>query len=105
MSGAAQPIHIEHEESDGRGGFFLERDDVRLAEMTYSRASETLVIIDHTLVDEQLRGLGVARRLLDSLVSWARATNTRVMATCPYALAQFAKDPSLSDVFDGDPRG
>jgi predicted GNAT family acetyltransferase len=98
------PIGIEHSEDDGRGAFFVQREGIQLAEMTYSRASAALVIIDHTLVDEQLRGLGVARRLLDSLVSWARATNTRVMATCPYALAQFAKDPSLRDVFDGDPR-
>jgi uncharacterized protein len=104
MPTTQDPIGIEHTEDDGRGTFFVQRAGIQLAEMTYSRASPRLVIIDHTLVDEQLRGLGVARRLLDSLVSWARATNTRVMATCPYALAQFAKDPSLGDVFDGDPR-
>jgi len=97
------PIGIEHSAADDRGAFFVQREGIQLAEMTYSRAGAALVIIDHTLVDEQLRGLGVARRLLDSLVSWARATNTRVRATCPYALAQFAKDPSLSDVFDGAP--
>jgi predicted GNAT family acetyltransferase len=97
-------IGIEHREDEGRGTFFVERGGIQLAEMTYSRASPKLIIIDHTLVDDQLRGLGVARRLLDSLVSWARATGTRVMATCPYALAQFAKDPSIGDVFDGDPR-
>ena len=101
MSGAPQPIHIEHEESDGRGGFFLERDDVRLAELTYSRAGEQLIIIDHTLVDEQLRGLGVARRLLDAAVAWARSTGTRVRATCPYALREFEKDASIRDVFEG----
>jgi uncharacterized protein len=73
--------------------------------MTYSRVGDKRIIVDHTLVDERLRGLGVARRLLDSLVAWARETDTRVLATCPYALAQFAKDPSIADVFDGDPRG
>ncbi|MEY4508635.1 MAG: hypothetical protein RLZZ450_757 [Pseudomonadota bacterium] len=97
-------IGIEHREDEGRGAFFVQREGIQLAEMTYSRASDKLVIIDHTLVDDQLRGLGVARLLLDSLVSWARTTSTRVMATCPYALAQFAKDPSITDVFDGDPR-
>lgn len=97
-------IGIEHSEDDGRGAFFVQREGIQLAEMTYSRASPKLIIVDHTLVDDQLRGLGVARLLLDSLVSWARSTDTRVMATCPYALAQFAKDPSIADVFDGDPR-
>lgn len=98
-------IGIEHREDEGHGAFFVQREGIQLAEMTYSRAGEKLIIVDHTLVDEQLRGLGVARLLLDSLVSWARATDTRVRATCTYALSQFAKDPSIGDVFDGDPRG
>lgn len=98
MSSERPAIVIEHEEDDGRGAFFLEREDIRLAEMTYSRAAPTLVIIDHTLVDEQLRGLGVARKLLDAAVAWARETGTKVTATCPYASAQFAKDPSIGDV-------
>lgn len=91
-------IEIGHEESDGRGAFFVDRSGVRLAEMTYSRAGADLVIIDHTEVNDALRGLGVARRLLDRAVAWARETHTRVMATCPYAKAQFEKDPSIRDV-------
>jgi predicted GNAT family acetyltransferase len=91
-------IDIRHEEEGGRGAFFIEREGTRLAQMTYSRAGDDLVIIDHTEVNEQLQGLGIARRLLDSAVAWARETKTRVMATCPYAKAQFAKDPSIQDV-------
>jgi len=105
MSTEKQTIRIEHAEDDGRGAFFVEREGIQLAEMTYSRVGERRIIIDHTLVDDGLRGLGVARRLLDSLVAWARETKTRVLATCPYALAQFAKDPSIRDVFEGEPRG
>jgi predicted GNAT family acetyltransferase len=100
MSSVQQAIEIEHQEDQGRGGFFVQREEVRLAEMTYARVNEKLVIIDHTLVDERLRGLGVARRLLDSAVAWARATNTKLAATCPYAKAQFEKDTSIQDVYD-----
>ena len=100
MSSSNPAIHIQHDESDGRGAFFLQRDDARLAELTYSRVSDQLVIIDHTLVDAQLRGLGVARRLLDTAVAWARSTGTRVRATCPYALREFQRDASIQDVFD-----
>jgi uncharacterized protein len=99
MSGQ-QAIQIEQREEDGRGGFFVEREGIRLAEMTYARVNEKLVIIDHTLVDDRLRGLGVARRLLDSAVAWARSTGTKLAATCPYAKAQFEKDPSIQDVYD-----
>lgn len=89
---------ISHEESGHRGAFYIEQGGKRVAEMTYSRANPTLVIIDHTEVDKSLGGQGIARKLLDTAVTWARATNTKVMATCPYASAQFAKDPSIRDV-------
>ncbi len=89
---------IAHEESGHRGAFFIVQDGKRLAQMTYSRANAALVIIDHTEVDASLGGQGVARRLLDAAVAWARETHTKVMATCPYASAQFAKDPSIRDV-------
>lgn len=100
MASAEQTIGIDHQEQGGRGAFFIARDDLRLAEMTYSRVNERLIIIDHTLVDDQLRGLGVARRLLDTAVAWARATKTRIIPTCPYAKAQFEKDPSIRDVLE-----
>jgi predicted GNAT family acetyltransferase len=91
-------IEIEHAEEDGRGAFFVARQGIRLAQMTYSRAGDDLIIIDHTEVHDALQGHGVARRLLDTAVAWARATKTRVIATCPYAKAQFDRDPSIRDV-------
>lgn len=95
-----QPIPIERREHDGRGGFFVEREGIRLAEMTYVRVDDKRIIVDHTHVDERLRGLGVARRLLDAAVGWARDSGTSVSATCPYAKAQFEKDASIQDVYE-----
>ena len=89
---------ILHEEHGHRGSFYIEQDGKRVARMTYSRTTAALIIIDHTEVDPTLTGEGVGRRLLDALVSWARETNTKVMATCPFASAQFARDPSIRDV-------
>jgi predicted GNAT family acetyltransferase len=101
MSEPKQQIEIQHEEDDGRGAFMVERGGIRLAEMTYSRVDAKQVIIDHTLVDDKLRGLGVARLLLDRAVAWARETGTKLAATCPYAKAQFEKDASIRDVYVG----
>ncbi len=89
---------IAHEEHGHRGAFFIEQDGKRLAKMTYSRVNAALVIIDHTEVDPTLAGQGVGRRLLDAAVMWARETNTKVIATCPFASAQFSRDPSIRDV-------
>jgi uncharacterized protein len=92
---------ITHEESGHRGAFFIASSGKRLAEMTYSRANASLVIIDHTEVDASLGGQGVGRKLLDAAVSWARETHTRIIATCPFAKAQFARDASIRDVLAG----
>ncbi len=95
-SSAQHPI--AQEESGSRGAFYLQQDGQRLAEMTYSRTNPALIVIDHTGVDESLKGQGVGRRLLDALVAWARETQTKVIALCPFAKAQFEKDASIRDV-------
>lgn len=89
---------IQHEESGARGAFHLDQDGRRLAQMTYSRTNAALVVIDHTEVDPSLGGQGVGKRLLAALVEWARSTNTKVVPVCPFAKAQFDRDPSLRDV-------
>lgn len=91
-------LPIAHIENEQRRGFFIEQDGKVVAEMTYSRVNDKLIIVDHTLVDDSLAGQGVARSLLDALVAWARSSSTKVLATCPYAIAQFNKDPSIADV-------
>lgn len=92
------PHAIEHQESGARGAFYVQQASQRLAEMTYSRANDALIVIDHTEVDASLGGQGVGRQLLNALVQWARATGTKVVALCPFAKAQFDKDASIRDV-------
>lgn len=90
---------IHHQVNDSKGVFFIENEDgKRLAEMTYSRTNATMIIVDHTEVDPSLGGQGVGRALLDALVQWARATDTKVVPLCPFAKAQFDKDRSIRDV-------
>ncbi|MEL6972611.1 MAG: N-acetyltransferase, partial [Bacteroidota bacterium] len=52
-------LPIEIEEQDTKGRAFLKIDGALKAEMTYSKAGEELIIIDHTEVDDSLRGQGV----------------------------------------------
>lgn len=89
---------IIHEEHAQRGAFYIEQAGKRLAEMTYRREDAASIVIDHTQVDASLAGQGIGRSLLDAAVRWARTTHTRVAATCSFANAQFAKDPSIRDV-------
>jgi predicted GNAT family acetyltransferase len=90
------PIH--HAETSEGGAFYVEADGERLAHMSYARGAPGHVVIEHTEVSERLRGRGVARRLVDAAVDWARATGTKLSATCSYAKGVLEKDPSLRDV-------
>ncbi|HXJ19004.1 MAG TPA: GNAT family N-acetyltransferase [Polyangia bacterium] len=91
-------LEIQQTEDQGRGAFFIDKDGERLARQIYHRIDDRHVNITHTEVSPQLQGRGIARRLLDATVAWARATGTRLSATCPYSKAQFEKDPSIRDV-------
>ena len=62
------------------------------------RARDDLIIIDHTEVDDSLRGKGGGARLFKGMVAWARDTRTQIMSTCPFANAMFERDPSSRDV-------
>lgn len=88
---------IGHEERGHRGAFFLVRDGQRLAQMTYTVAG-TRIIIDHTEVDDALRGTGAGKKLVEAAVAWARQENRRLLPLCPFARSVFAKDAALRDV-------
>jgi hypothetical protein len=88
---------IQHEHSGHKGAFFLERDGERLAQMTYTVAGSR-VIIDHTDVDDRLRGTGTGRKLVEAAVEWARQEKAQLMPLCPFAKSVFDKTPAYGDV-------
>lgn len=94
----AGELDVRHEEAGDQGAFFVEHGGTRLAELKYVRQGRDRAVIQHTQVSDALRGQGVARRLVDAAVAWARASGTRVVPVCPYAKAVFDRDASLRDV-------
>ena len=88
---------IQHEHTGHKGAFFLERDGERLAQMTYTVAGSR-VIIDHTDVDDRLRGTGTGRKLVEAAVEWARKEKAQLMPLCPFAKSVFDKTPAYGDV-------
>ena len=65
MTAGNEPIEREVGETKGR--YFVIVDGVE-AEMTYSRVSDTMMIIDHTEVPDALRGQKVGVRLVQRAV-------------------------------------
>lgn len=70
-------------------------------ELTLSKASDRLVIADHTFVPDSLRGLGVARALAERLIDDARSKGQRILPLCPFVRAHAAKNKeALADVIE-----
>jgi len=80
------------------GGVYRVRINGHLAEMTFSRASDKLIIIDHTAVPEALRGRRVGNLLLEKAIADAREKGFKIFALCPFAAAQFRRHPEYRDV-------
>ena len=88
---------VEHEKSGHKGAFVWTQDGKRLAEMTYTVAGSK-TIIDHTTVDDVLRGKGVGAQLVRAAVEWARKENVKLLPLCPFARSVFDKTPEYADV-------
>lgn len=92
-------IQIEEKETNGRA--VLTIDGEAKAEMTYSKAGDSMIIIDHTDVDPSLQGQGIGRKLLDKIVAMVREQNKKIIPLCPFANSVFKKDESIRDVLRG----
>lgn len=83
-----------------------ERDAVRyfdktgkiLAEVTFPQVEPGVVEINHTFVDESLRGQGMAGKLLTRAVSVIAASGFHARPTCSYAVSWFEKHPEHADL-------
>lgn len=69
------------------------------AEMTFTWAGKDKMIIDHTHVDDSLRGKGAGKQMLMKLVAKAREEGFTILPLCPFARSVFQKDRSLKDVW------
>lgn len=84
-------MNIQHEESNTKGAFFIEKDGDRIAEMTYSKNGDYRIIIDHTEVSEAHKGEGLGKALVFRGVEYAREHNLKVLPLCPYARVVFRR--------------
>lgn len=96
MSDAA---HIVLEETDSKGVYsYSEKLHAPVAQMTFSKAGDSLIIIDHTEVPDEYRGQGVGQLLVERAVADARTNGKRILPLCPFAASRFRAHPEWSDV-------
>lgn len=72
--------------------------DRLIAEVTFPNVDADTVNIDHTFVDDCLRGQGMAGQLMKAAAEQLRSQNRKAVLTCSYAVNWFGKHPEYGDV-------
>lgn len=86
----------------GQGGFIIrdEQGHKKIAEMVMSIAGDKLTVY-HTEVLPEAEGKGYAKKLLDTMVAYAREHKLKVIPLCPFVHAQFKRHPeNFSDIWE-----
>ncbi len=91
-------MEIKFEESATKGSFFVEENGQRLAIMSFSKAGDKTLIIDHTEVSDSLRGKNVGKQLVAAMVDHARKNNLNIIPLCPFTKSVIEKIKEYQDV-------
>ena len=69
-----------------------------VAYVSYSKAGDDKIIIDHTDVRPQFKGQDLGRQLVMKAVEFAREHKIKIFPICPFTASIFQKDESIRDV-------
>lgn len=86
----------------GNGFYVGESAASAVARITYVTKEPNIIIIDHTFVDPILRGQGIALKLVDEMVKFARDNNKKIIPVCSYAVKVLNHDPKYNDILEKD---
>ena len=96
-------MDILQKQNGSKGSFYIESDEKTLAEMTYSMTGDSIMIIDHTEVDDALRGKNVGYQLVKKAADYAREHQIKIIPLCPFAKSVFDKKrEEFKDVLRGN---
>jgi predicted GNAT family acetyltransferase len=71
-----------------------------LSVCAYRRQGDVL-LMTHTEVPPELQGHGIAARLVQAALDWARAEGLRVRPLCSYVAVYMRRHPETRDLLDG----
>ncbi len=95
-------------DKNNRGSFFIEKDDKQIAELDFD-LKDNLLNAFHTGVLKELEGQGIAAKLFDKLVEYARKNEYKIIPSCSYISIKFRRRPDeFADVWqrmDDEPTG
>lgn len=83
----------------GENKFFVgDNEKDPLAEITFVPTDDEKIIVDHTFVSEELRGEGIAGKLVEKVVTFAREEGMKIVPECSYAKKKMEQTSAYHDV-------
>lgn len=84
----------------GKNRFYVPNPDggEDIAEITYTLIGNDKASIDHTFVNVNYRGQGIADHLFELVIAEMRKQQRKVIPICSYAVKKFAHDTRLDTI-------
>ena len=89
-------VKIVHEEKYQQ--FTVPLGDEEEAELAYAKPSDKEIDFTHTFVPESARGKGIAQKLIEEGLCFARDNGYQVIATCPVVAKYIQNNPHHHDL-------
>jgi predicted GNAT family acetyltransferase len=89
---------IKHKQDASKGMFYMEDEKGIVSELDYTLRDNDIMSADSTKTRESLQGNGLASKILDHVVSYARENNIKIDPVCPFVEAKFDETESYQDV-------
>lgn len=90
-------FQMKHKEANGAGMFYLEDEEGIVSELTYKNR-DGVMMIDHTQTRESMKGNGLASKIVDHVVRYARENSIKINPVCPFVVAKFNEIMEYQDV-------
>ena len=85
----------------GENRFYIgESENKVLAEVVFYPISDTVINLEHTFVSPDNREKGVARKMVDTVVHFAREQGMTILPTCPYAKKVLTTHSQYQDILE-----
>ena len=92
-------MEVQQKQEEGRGAFFIESMNKIMAELVYTIRNENVMRIEHTEVDDALKGKNIGKQLVEKAIDFARQNHYKINPRCPFARAIMEKRKAeLADV-------
>jgi predicted GNAT family acetyltransferase len=91
-------LMVEREDGPTRGRYFIKLSPDAEAEMTFRKADNNTIVVDHTGVPPAFEGRGIAAKLVNKMIQDARKDGFKITPLCSYVVAQFRRHPEWADL-------